>query len=116
MVKKRRKGLRIDTCDDQEEDCPAGLHSLDLWSDVVDLHAVLVSHHHVVRGPRVCAQDHAILANKQNDHGCKSPNPVRVTEASVALAGSHTLRPDWDLELTELGGGVDPSRVLVLTL
>lgn len=45
------------------------LHSLDLRSDVVDLHAVLVGHHHVVCGPCVRTQDHPILTNKHSQRG-----------------------------------------------
>lgn len=41
-----------------------GFYSLDLWSDVMNLHAVLVSHHHVVCSPRVRSQDHTILTDK----------------------------------------------------
>lgn len=42
-----------------------GFYSLDLWCDVMNLHAVFVGHHHVVCSPGVCSQDHTILTEGQ---------------------------------------------------
>lgn len=43
-------------------------YPLDFWSNVMNLHAVFVSHHHVVCSPGVCPQDHTILTDKNKEY------------------------------------------------
>lgn len=47
------------------DNCKCQRDSLNPRSNVVNLWAVLVGHHHVVCSPGVCAQDHAILEIKK---------------------------------------------------
>ena len=72
-------------------------HSLDLWSDVVYLHAVLLGHHHVVGGPGVSSQDHSVLRDKDRKHsahldGVHSSLPESVQRATVHVS-------EWDPHL-----------------
>lgn len=66
----------VNRCWRSAEDGAALLHSLDLWSDVVNLHAVLVGHHHVVCGPCVCPEDHPVLTNKHSQRGDEESRPL----------------------------------------
>lgn len=60
-------------------------YSLDLWSDVMYLHAVLGCHHHVVCGPCVCSQDHAILMDKYRKYSSFVEQPGGVMSRVYSL-------------------------------
>lgn len=60
-------------------------YSLDLWSDVMYLHAVLCSHHHVVCGSCVCSQDHTILMDKYRKYSSFVEQPVGVMSRVYSL-------------------------------